>query len=906
MNNFPCISDGIIPVERVRVFISSAMNNENETDWVDVRKRVCNKLKKCPYINPFTIEEHVREIPSSQYFLYEVQQCDILILLLKNEIRPGVRQEIEMARNNRKAIIPYFYNAANLDSDATKLKTEFIASDYCTFKTFDSFNNLENVIFNDLLHNIIDKYKYQHFLDSRKQIDTIKSVENLKYQETDSPSTQIILKFFQSCYGTIANEVGYGNRQLQQKCEQEKSLFYIFGLKILKWILYGKEFVSSDEITLFTEKIKSLYNNSEWIIHRWNAIKYYVSDDVCTALQYEEKALKTARNENVAEWIISDILIDCRNLEAKSKDGFNFPEKYQQELDKRDELIYIPISDRYVSELYSELLDEDIKLEISLPGTQHFGGNIYYVLEKIENYIFISLINGSVTHIFIARNILSKIMYKYGKIYNSNDLLFKSIKLLILSGDTKMLNNLLLKEWEEIYYLLSANADDLWLITDDVNKRDKLNIKLLMIQLLGLYLNDINFTNAKNYLFDISLKITWNNSVQFLESIFRNMSRISPILVAEMLTNILSRGQVHMGSEISKILINLDVGNIPVEILSILEKNLEENLNIILERNGTPQFVAHLVKQCPSIFSRLESCLPQNMSTLEKSLYDINVGKNQNWSKVILSTIEDADNQLRANTESNIIHGFATYPYATIQMIIENFVDDEVINVLKEKFMILAMQVFNSKAPRDMKENCMECLIDVIILFNEKSISINKELLSIIKSLQLEKERQADLFSNSTLVTSMYRWIMLKAVSGIDVKKDILTNYLSFTKQQDSERYVLAQCIKQYILFCVKNKKQIEELFLLIIMEMCNDIYFLVRKEMVYCLVYLLQTQYSDIAKQKLISFTTDSSPNIKGEILSLIENKKINDIEFCKEILECYQQDANFGIRKRVKKIIS
>ncbi len=904
MSNFPCLLDGKIPGERVNVFISSAMNSEDETNWFDIRKRVCNKLKICPYINPFTIEEHGSEIPSSQYFLYKVQQCDILILLLKEKIRPGVRQEIELARNSRKAIIPYFYNPVDSNSDASILKAEIIASDYCTFKLFNNFDNLEEIISYDLLHNIIDKYKYQHFLDSQKQIDSFTDFETIKYHEVDNPIKKTTLQLFKSCYGIIADEIGFSYRNPQQKNEQEESEFHSFGCRILKWVLFGIDFVSLEEINSFTNKIKTFYNGAEWIVRRWDAIRYYISDEVCIALQHEEKALQSARNDKAPEWLVGNILIDCRNLDSESKDGFHFSEKYQHELDNRDELIYIPILDRYTSESFAELLDEDIKLGTSLPGTQHFGGNITNALEKAENYIFMSLIYGSFTHLYFARSNLSKIIYKYSKIYNNTSLMFSAIKLIILSGNTKLLNNIVLKEWDRLYYFLSANADDLWLITDNVNKRDKLHMKLLIIQLLGVYINDKNFSCVNDYLFEISQIVTWNESSEYLKSIYSNMSRIPPFSIIGMLINILGRRQIHMGSEISKVLLSLDIQNIPLEILSTLEKNLEENLQMVLERNGTPQCVAHLVNQCPGIFSKLESYLPENMNPIEKSLYDINVGRSQNWSKVILNSINDAFNQLKTNTESNVVHGFATNPYKTIQMVIDNCTDDGVINILKENFLPLAAEVLNSKAHRELKEDCMDCLIDVIIILNQKSVEIDKDLLNTIKSLQIEKEKNIDFFTDSTSVTTMYRWIMLKTVSGLDVKSDILSNYLSFSQQQDNERYVLARCINQYILFCIKNMKQIEELFLLMIIEMCDDTYFLVRKEASFSLVSLLSTQYSDIARQKLIGLTTDSSPNVRGGILSIIADNKDIDIEFRKEILECYLQDANYGIRKRAEKI--
>ena len=40
-----CIN--VIPSERLRVFISSAQNNENGTAWSDVRRRIKASLQQC-------------------------------------------------------------------------------------------------------------------------------------------------------------------------------------------------------------------------------------------------------------------------------------------------------------------------------------------------------------------------------------------------------------------------------------------------------------------------------------------------------------------------------------------------------------------------------------------------------------------------------------------------------------------------------------------------------------------------------------------------------------------------------------------------------------------------------------------------------------------------------------------
>lgn len=47
----------LLPDERIRVFISSAQNEENGFQWEPLRRRIKETLKSCPFLSPFIIED---------------------------------------------------------------------------------------------------------------------------------------------------------------------------------------------------------------------------------------------------------------------------------------------------------------------------------------------------------------------------------------------------------------------------------------------------------------------------------------------------------------------------------------------------------------------------------------------------------------------------------------------------------------------------------------------------------------------------------------------------------------------------------------------------------------------------------------------------------------------------------
>lgn len=70
---------------KLKVFISSAMGNENQTQWKSIRKSIVKTLSKCAYLEPYKIEDHTSEISSTQLFSYRVRQSDIVVILIQNE-----------------------------------------------------------------------------------------------------------------------------------------------------------------------------------------------------------------------------------------------------------------------------------------------------------------------------------------------------------------------------------------------------------------------------------------------------------------------------------------------------------------------------------------------------------------------------------------------------------------------------------------------------------------------------------------------------------------------------------------------------------------------------------------------------------------------------------------------------
>lgn len=77
---------------------------------------------------------------------------------------------------------------------------------------------------------------------------------------------------------------------------------------------------------------------------------------------------------------------------------------------------------------------------------------------------------GSYTHMYLARLTLVRILFKYAKLYSDRELMFGSVKMFLLAGKRKELRNVMIQNWDAIYLDISAKSDELWLLTDKIEK----------------------------------------------------------------------------------------------------------------------------------------------------------------------------------------------------------------------------------------------------------------------------------------------------------------------------------------------------------------------------------------------------------------------------------------------------
>lgn len=903
--------DNPIIGEKLKVFVSSAMGVENDSSsektvkWLDFRKTVRNELDKCPYIQAFTIEDRTSTMKSNDFMIANVDSSDIVVLLIKNEFRKGTEVEYTRCRETKKPMLIFFFGDETEKDEVAILRKDLEKSDYCTYRKMNDFINAEKIIANDVIQDVIFYYHYNHHITPVAQPIDINGVSIETEFDNDSYiPTKTVLSQFKTSYKSIYNYIGMPHLS-QKQSNVPLSSFHIIGEKVIKWALNGERFLSPDVKSELVNSVAIIYPNTEWYSKRLDAIDYFIQGELVNAYLSEKEALKLAEKANIAGWIITNILIDLRNLQILCpKDQIGAEEEtYQNRLDSLESIVHVPVLDRYLENTYESLLNEEIKRSTASFGTTFFGSNLDEIISGVENYLFSSLLYGSYTHLALTRKIFATIFYRTGKLFNSNELLYSAIKMYLFNGQYKDFIRLSNLEWNNISNIFIMNADELWHQAYNLQEKSRDTICIGILYRIGLYLSDSSFTEAERYLLELSRRLPWDISDDYTDCIINNYGRLTNENTVRILTTIIDGHKYVSANHITRLIGCLDLKSVSRKTLKTLCEVLKKNLPDMVSRNGDPQCIAALINEKPDIFSELETLPNNGLSGEQKLIYDINTNKGD-WCAVLQSEIQNARQQFEANNQKGVYHEFGINPYNIISYVFENNPSSEIIKYVTDNLFPLCIDVFNSNCSFATKDQCAECLCTVLGYYHKNSIEIPSAMADCIENVSLESSSGFTMTcrSNEGL---WCRLITLKILVGVLEKQVLIQWCFSYSKKDAKERRALVQCLKAYLQYSVDISSDVDALIISIVFQCCEDQDVFIRAMACECLWFILDSQYAGQAEEKIDEMSIDPTPAIRSTLLHIFkENNTIHKALINKITLRLVN-DANYMIRKQAKNIL-
>ncbi len=886
-----------IPDERLRVFISSAQSNEGGFAWSEVRRAIKDYLKKCPYLNPFIIEDDASPMQSEQRYQRQLLRADIVVLLVKGEVRKGTATEYALATKHKKPMLIYFLDDGTIpELSAVELKRNVQMTDYCTYCSMSSFDGIEKVVRKNVIESIISYFQDRSLTYSETYLESESlSLPNEAVQSKDGVPRKTDIEMFSSSYNHIFDLLGLS--PLKGEEPLEKSTLHSLGVEALEWLINGTRNITDNDVLRLIECASNLYSDTEWLTRRWDAIRHGLAGELDEALSAESQALSLAREANTPPWILANILIDCRNLEVEisNRDRQVFAEgDGQKGLNALETIVYLPVLDRYLGNVYNALSKEIERFKMAKPGTTFYGTNISSVINDVVNYFFTAMLYGSYSHMLIARELLFRVLFQYGDLIGGEELHFEATKLIVLHGNTDEFKKMIDYKWDEVYLSIATSSDELWHLSNRTLWTHREEMKLAVLTKLGLYLSDSCFLDAEEYLKCSARSIYWGTSEAFFDCIYYNINRLNATIVTEMLTGIIREKNFHFGGRLADILLNLKLENVPVEVQNELCKALEVQLNFIVSNGGHPQFIAALVSQNKEIFEVLASVPNNGLTGTQKLFYDINTGCGD-WRKVVADQIETARQQFESNKNPGVYHGFSERPYATIKNIIRNHYSSEMAEPLNKSLLPLCIDVLTSEAPTDMKDECIDCLCDILVYSNSDDIVVPPLLIDAIESLDADRTYHVMGSSKNVLAC---RLLMLRIIIGTADKDEMIEWCFEFAKKDKSTKVALAECIEQYLSHYASDDTKVDAMILSIVFQCFEDEYWPVRRMACNCLIKMHVTKYKDRVERKLYEGAIDPSHYVRNHLLYMCRNGKFEDEAVSNRIIEIMKNDANHAIR--------
>lgn len=886
---------------KLKVFISSAQRNENGFLWLDTRKRIKECLKQVDILNPFIIEDIGSTLPSNQVYQCEVEDSDLVVLLVKEEVRPGTITEFELCKNKNIPLLAYFLKNLPDDSEAARLQREIIAGDLCTFHNVDSFDHIEEIVKSDILNDIVRRIKWGHAKNLDQEYDIVQLSIEPTYTSRGIPGKSS-LEYFDSCYDYLCSRLNIS------KCYKEKSTtnskFHNLGVALINWLLYGETKISDDEISKLIDEVRDIYQNIECITNRWNAIFCELNGNSNDALKNEYQALEIAQKENSPKWVVNNILIDCRNIEAEiESQNHNFPisRDAQSELDKSETVVCLPSTDRYLNQIHQEIAKEEFAIAASSSQSLRFSNRLEIAILELANYFFSSVLYGSYTHIVCSRKILSYILQKFGTLFHSSKILFESLKLQLLNESSKDFLTFVKTYWENLYTDVVTNSDLLWQLSKKSIASNRDSMKLAVIQVVGLYFTNATFTEAEIYLLGFSDKVYWGNSEDYFKCIQKNIMRLDQNRLVCVLCEIISNQRFHLGNTISHIIMTINYDNVSEENKIKLNFVLKDNLSFIIENGGEPMLVSVLVRSNSEIFDDLVTVPGNGLIGSFLKYHEAIVGKSK-WSSILNDEISSAIEQFEhCKTKGEYIQ-YGCSPYDMICDIIGKCPDSEntyITKLILEKFFPFASEVLCGDVSSLIKDKCAQSLIYVIPFIKQNNNSIPD---SLIKSIRNSKS--GDLRTLSIIGFKDWfkiRLFVLKLMVGLENSSGLFNFYEDFNNMSVDEKRAFAESLGN----CLNQHGEIDIDFTLfsMIVKFIEDDDYLVRALGCKCgsgvLNYGIDNKFKILIEQKIIGCAMDSSDYVRSSILSLCESKTIPK-NLYNTFVNILKNDANYAIKNR------
>lgn len=682
-----------------------------------------------------------------------------------------------------------------------------------------------------------------------------------------------------------------------------KSVSLQFGKAIIDWVIGKKDF-PIQLLEQFQNELKSEFdiNEDEVIEKRWVAMLEYFRGNIKSSITiYQELLIKIKSGEQIESYFKDDVLIDGRNINIQYNDKNNkykLKDEFQEEINKNRHILANPIYDRIKTNIYEAAHKNSFGYKHKSKHTIIYSNGLENICNEIQKLIYVTIFYGSITHLKLSRELLSDILYLYADALEDEDLYLSSLRMLLLSNNTK--------KFEQLFNSLKCKTPKTYsneFINSLLNQRNTVikfyidNYNCFLYKLFGKYLLDEEYLELENMMLseiEINDKININNIYNILKALKTNVSRIAnKEKLFQIFLSYFENEYSRFYMEISEI-INI----IEIELLDKNEKELfekildklvakrkEYSLNII-DAMVNYKKITKSNKYDEIIYENAHNIIVDNIIE-EKNNYDT--------VKKIIDIMEERENEREKNPV--LFTGYANeYTIGRNSFSKENYTRN-LEELILTRYIPLATRILNSKN-QTIYEKIRHIKMLSNLLIENNTEKYRNIILGIVDKINFESVYD-DEFRNRTIEDLNNNKKMLEFLLGIISQEKMINTFCEAIFNNEDNILEVLKCFN-----CINEKIELKDtnlenqLYFTFLYAYNKDYDIDVKCRSYSILKILLKSKYKINMIELINNNANVCTFEEAREIIKVLLYEKIEN-QYIKEIKEKLLKNNNYNIRR-------
>jgi len=894
----------------------SLANSAVRTNYDIVRKSLKSFLESTGFITVYIFEDGAAStLSAKEEYLYEIDSSDVCLFLIDNfddNISPGVLTEIQRAKSQKRKSIYLFLNDPNREE--TLIQKNFTGENGDRYQVIDDIREFIDEGLNSVILDILRIYRLYCRGGLARPEATPLSIE-ITSEIFPAQITDIEKQLF-SNLGMTKNKITSLVYKLDERQTQTSDLDKVC-LQVLEFLLGERQFAEID-LTFLLRLLEELQppDLHGIVKQRWSAISSLWSNDLDTSLKVlESLSAQLEERSTVSKWLISDILIDWRNLsfiKTNAGDVFDYP--IQKKIDQQHSMIYFPLADRFSTNIANDILERNFNAATSSP----YSSTIYSIesaFKEIPSYLLVAIYYGSYTHIVLALREIHNVLVDLIQKNNNLSTKIQLMRISVLRGGESDFKKVMGKYKCSLSHSTSKEVVELYKLAEaKPTTHERTLWKIILFRELGYYFSDDDYETVLSEMKDFLS--AWihgeNQSVRlmdkFIEAIIANKERIPLDQIIDFSTDILERKYYRFFDSVFDLLARLDISIISLNSM----EELISSVSKVLEDEKVKKENLHNVKRLLAMFGkRFEkaSLVDEIVKKYYPEFYDkdYHLEVRQGERAVhIPRYIEVMKSRNEVQGKGGQFIGFVDRPYETISNIIEFdqvSLSEEVLGRLLDEIrntLLSKTQTYSEKI------NAIHLLLLLKHTSGHEDYNWIDYYASLKRNVDTIKTGHSGFFEQESDLSLRFAMAVLQFAFN-DTSWQEMFEILALINNE-SEREVIDSLITLYYFLKRARHLLAEDPFLPVIVQYVSTFCFHesqeIRRQTVGVLYQLLNTQYADFAAGRLSKMMNDDDFGVKLPIVRQVDLLKQKDFDAYNYILSKANIDNHYLVRRVAKSI--